>query len=104
MTVQRIALHADAPEKPDWGKACNGCGVCCAAETCPVGRLVFRHRGPCPALLWTETEGRYHCGLLIDPASYLSALPRFLLPWFRRWMVRAIAAGQGCDSDAIISE
>ena len=34
---QIVHLHRDAPPKPAPGAPCNGCGVCCAAETCPAG-------------------------------------------------------------------
>lgn len=99
--TQTIRLHRSAPAKPAPGAPCNGCGICCAAETCPAGRLRFlQARGPCPALIWQEDAERYHCGLVTDPGRYLRWLPR---TWqgaaerlFRRW----IAAGRGCDSDA----
>lgn len=91
METKIIHLHRQAPPKPAPGAPCNGCGVCCAAETCPLGLLLFRRRrGPCPALEWHADEGggRYRCGLLVPPRP-LHAL-------FARW----IAAGTGCDSDA----
>lgn len=88
-----LALHADAPPKPEVGAACNGCGLCCAAATCPLGIVLFRRRrGPCPALSWAE--GRYSCGVLTDPRRTLPFLPR---SWGARLVARWIAAGQGCD-------
>lgn len=99
MPVQTIALHRDAPAKPAWGEPCNGCGVCCAVETCPAGRLLFRRRrGPCPALHWAESESRYRCGLAAHPQRHLplpAQLARTAAALFRRW----IAAGKGCDCD-----
>lgn len=99
MPVQTVALHRDAPAKPAWGKPCNGCGVCCAVETCPAGRLLFRRRhGPCPALFWTDSESRYCCGLAAHPERHLPLPTWFSRPLaalFRRW----IAAGKGCDCD-----
>lgn len=87
-----IRIHADAPSKPALGAGCNGCGVCCLAEPCPVGRVVsLRRVGPCRALRWQSKEGgagaRYRCALMAS---------RVLRPLVARW----IAAGQGCDSDA----
>jgi hypothetical protein len=81
-----IHVHTDAPPKPALGQPCNGCGVCCLTEPCPLGMLLSRRRqGACEALRW-DAE-RYHCGVV-------SAHPRGLLGWLvRRW----IAAGSGCD-------
>ena len=65
MKDQIIHLHRSAPAKPAEGQPCNGCGVCCALETCPAARLRFLQKaGPCPALEWSVVETRYHCGLL----------------------------------------
>ena len=100
MPEQIIHLHRAAPVKPAVGEACNGCGVCCALETCPPARLRFLQRhGPCPALEWAADESRYRCGLLVRPAHYLGGLPlpgALMQKLFARW----IAAGQGCDCSA----
>lgn len=98
---QVIWLRHDAPTKPAPGAPCNGCGVCCAAEPCPVAMLRFwRRRGPCPALQWSETGARYHCGLLANPAGFFPWLPRRSHAFAQRLLRRWIAAGIGCDSDA----
>lgn len=100
-----IHLHRDAPAKPAPGVACNGCGVCCALETCPAARLIFRQcGGPCPALIWSAADGRYRCGLLTAPGEYLRWLPGYTQPLARRLFQRWIAAGIGCDCSAEISE
>jgi hypothetical protein len=92
--MQIIHIHADAPLKPGLGAACNGCGVCCLAEPCPIGMLVsWRRRGACRALRWDAQAQRYHCGLLGSQA-------RTLLGRITR---RLISAGSGCDSDAEIA-
>jgi len=99
-----IHLHRAAPAKPAEGAACNGCGVCCALETCPVARLRFlRIAGPCPALEWSAAESRYRCGLLLRPAHYVGALPRVAEGAARRLLARWISAGSGCDCAAEIS-
>jgi len=102
-TVQEktIHLHTAAPAKPAEGHACNGCGVCCALETCPAARLRFlRINGPCPALQWSDDESRYHCGLLVNPRTYLSLLPASAEDFARQLLARWIAAGKGCDCSA----
>lgn len=101
---QIIHLHKRAPKKPLPGQPCNGCGVCCAVETCPVARLfLLQRQAPCRALTWNEDAGRYDCGLLCAPRAHLRWLPARLEPALRRWVARRIAAGAGCDSllDAI---
>jgi hypothetical protein len=48
-----IRIEPLAPVKPATGSPCNGCGVCCLAEPCPLGMLVSRRRhGRCSALRW----------------------------------------------------
>ena len=98
---QIIWIQRAAPEKPELGQACNGCGVCCLAEPCPVA-LVFlwQRRGACRALEWDEMQQRYACGMLLNPAQHISLLPSFLAPLFTRLSYRWIAAGKGCDSTA----
>lgn len=99
MTARIVTLPAEAPDKPALGALCNGCGLCCAAELCPLGRVVFRRsRGPCPALVWRPSDRRHACGLVVAPRGYMR-LPRLLEPLFVRLARRWIAAGIGCDSD-----
>lgn len=99
-----IWLHPDAPPKPALGEPCNGCGLCCLAEPCPIGMVVsLKRRGACRALEWSDDQGRYLCGMLAHPSRYLG-LPTFhpegwLNRWLRRWSRRSIAAGVGCDAD-----
>lgn len=103
MPGRTILIHADAPPKPAAGQACNGCGVCCQWQPCPIGILVSRRlNGPCRALRWQPAERRYRCGLMAHatparngPRSAGGWAARLALRLVRRW----IAAGQGCDSD-----
>ena len=93
-----IHLHKNAPEKPEEGAPCNGCGVCCAVETCPAARLRFLKKdGPCPALRWSDTAACYRCGLLVQPQDFLGWLPEAFVPSASRLFARWIAAGRGCD-------
>lgn len=99
-----IWLHPSAPAKPAVGVACNGCGMCCAAEPCPLGVLLTRRRrGQCRALQWDDTAGHYRCAMLTRPEAVLG----WRTPW-AVWMARRIlqrlarrwiAAGTGCDAD-----
>ena len=87
MDTQRIHLHLGAPPKPLPGAPCNGCGVCCASEPCPLGVLVsLRRTGACTALRWHDTEQRYRCGLLVKGSGPMASVAA-------RW----ISAGSGCD-------
>lgn len=96
-------LRADAPAKPAPGAPCTGCGVCCAAEPCPVGMLASRRRrGRCRALAWSPAEGRYRCGLVATPARHLPRGLRWLAPLAGRYARRLISAGSGCDSVAAV--
>ena len=57
MSHRVIQIHPEAPRKPSYGLPCNGCGVCCLDEPCPVGVVVSRRRrGPCLALHWQPAE------------------------------------------------
>lgn len=94
-----IQLHRLAPAKPDVGAACNGCGVCCAVEPCPIGMLISRKRqGRCNALQWDDAQTRYFCGMALDPSAYLIVNWPWLNRLVTRWTLRWIAAGVGCDS------
>lgn len=64
-----------------------------------MGVLVSRRRtGACAALRWSDSEGRYLCGMLADPGEVTG----FTHPWLVRalaaWARRSIAAGLGCDA------
>ena len=98
-----IRLHVEAPVKPEPGAACNGCGVCCAAEPCPVGVLVSgRRSGACAALSWNDDIGLYRCGLVADPRAVLPRLPAALAPVMSRLARRWISAASGCDSSLVV--
>lgn len=110
-----IYMEPSAPSKPLEGQPCNGCGVCCLAEPCPLGVLLTgRRTGACDALRWDVAGGLYRCGALSEPQAVLiHRLPEMLsgiaplaawgLPRLaRRW----ISAGSGCDCslEAIAAE
>ena len=104
---QVIHIHPEAPPKPAEGAPCNGCGVCCLAEPCPVGMLISRKRqGACDVLRWSDTQARYVCGLLADgDEGRVDAGDPPGAPWrrawrglWRAWARRLISAGSGCDA------
>jgi hypothetical protein len=103
-----IVIFPQAPDKPVPGEPCNGCGVCCLLEPCPLGVLLSGHRlGACQALVWQVDMAQYRCGAISSPAKVLTnRLPSFLhdvvpmLAWMLpRWARRWVAAGSGCDCD-----
>lgn len=99
-----IWIHPEAPPKPALGAPCNGCGVCCLAEPCPVGMVVsLKRHGACRALVWSDAEHQYRCGMLVHPSRYVgwpTLRPDALLNrLMRRYARRLIAAGIGCDAD-----
>jgi hypothetical protein len=104
---QIIQIHPQAPQKPVSGAPCNGCGVCCLLEPCPLGVVLSgRRTGECVAVRWLDDAQQYRCGALMAPVDVLKKfLPRpfqGLSPWLapglshlaKRW----IAVGLGCDS------
>lgn len=97
--LQVIWLQPLAPAKPALGAACNGCGVCCSWQPCPVGMLLSRRRqGACTALLWQDRPRHYRCALVDGARQRWPALPRWAEAALRRLARRWIAAGAGCDS------
>ncbi len=91
MQTAIVQLHRGAPPKPPMGEPCNGCGLCCATEPCPIGTVTsLRRRGRCTALEWHEADARYRCGLLVRAGDSGRAAQRLVSRW--------IAAGQGCDA------
>ena len=103
-----IHIHPDAPPKPALGAPCNGCGVCCLAEPCPVGMLVSRRlRGACAALRWDADQAHYRCGVLADATARVHPTsspppawraPHWAARWWHRWVSRRVGAGVGCDA------
>lgn len=80
-------LEASAPRKPAWGEPCNGCGLCCRAQVCLVGRELFGvgPTGPCPALRWGGS--RHWCGVVEELEREGRAMP----------LAALIGVGGGCD-------
>ncbi|MBX3611197.1 MAG: hypothetical protein KF871_15000 [Hydrogenophaga sp.] len=94
-----IHIQPDAPPKPALGAPCNGCGVCCLLEPCPLGQVISRKRsGACDALRWDADARQYRCGALTDSAGVLGKRWAFAAPLLRRLARRWIAAGVGCDA------
>ena len=110
MVARWQVLHVEplAPAKPALGEPCNGCGLCCLAEPCPLGMVLsLRWRGACRMLRWEAAAQRYRCGAIVVSAEGLGSAgeavgtgaPAHL--WARLWnrlARRWIAAGSGCDA------
>lgn len=62
MTALPIADHA--PMKPKYGDQCNGCGYCCAAEVCAVGKAIHGDDTPAPCPSMTYQDRKFSCGAL----------------------------------------
>jgi hypothetical protein len=100
VTEQIIHIHEQAPAKPTLGAPCNGCGVCCAAEPCPVSlALLWPHTAPCKALQWHEENKHYRCGMVVTPSRYIKWLPKRFNQTASKVFKRWIAADTLCDSD-----
>jgi len=102
-----ILIRSDAPAKPAMGSNCNGCGVCCLYQPCPLGMMLSgRRSGSCAAVYWNDALRAYRCGAVDRPLPVLqSSLPRplqALAPVLARPLAAAalrwIAAAKGCDS------
>lgn len=107
MSHHIIQIHVEASPKPDTGAPCNGCGLCCLLEPCPLGVVLSRRRhGACVAVRWIPEVQQYRCVAVAEPADFLRsrwpARLHSLIPWVSpalgRLAKRWIAAGQGCDS------
>lgn len=98
--IHIIELHRVLPAKPSYGAVCNGCGLCCLTETCPVARAwLWQWKGACKALEWNDDLQRYFCGMVHSPSRYLRWLPRGLAHWMRPVFARWISVESGCDAD-----
>ena len=112
-SVKQILIVAQSPAKPVQGEPCNGCGVCCLLEPCPLGVLLSGYRrGSCLALRWDAVTGMYRCGAMTEPRQVLhERLPKVLrlaTPLLARALEamagRWVAAGIGCDCDVELAD
>jgi Fe-S-cluster-containing hydrogenase component 2 len=103
-----IHIQSEAPIKPAVGSTCNGCGVCCLVEPCPLGMVLSaKRKGACNALRWDAERQQYRCGAITDADSVVRASLSHAFTWMTpvlSWAVvrlarRWIAAGVGCDSN-----
>jgi hypothetical protein len=95
-----IYLEPEAPIKPAAGDACNGCGVCCLSEPCPLGAVLSGRRfGPCDWVRWDAEARHYRCSAADDAGSRLPGVPKVAVRALEALARRWIAAGKGCDCD-----
>ena len=89
-------VAAGPPKKPPEGTACNGCGLCCAVQLCPLAvEFIVDAAAPCPAMEFAD--GRFWCGLARRPSRY------FGIPVSGTRLIRALvhaelSIGEGCDA------
>lgn len=88
-----------SPAKPSEGSPCNGCGVCCAYEVCPLPEffgLPYKSgsNGPCAVLEYAD--GRWWCGLVRSPEHHLSLKP-WAAPLIAE-MIRELLGDGTCDA------
>jgi len=92
-----LQVEPQAPAKPALGQPCNGCGLCCLAEPCPLGiMLSLRWRGACRMLRWEAGPQRSSADTATSPSA--SRTRRLLRGLWNRLVRRWIAAGSGCDA------
>lgn len=87
------------PEKPELGKACNGCGYCCIQEPCRIANEFLNcHEGPCVALEYENN--RTFCGMVRRPIHYLmgKTAPENLTGALQVQLASMLWIGAGCDS------
>ena len=88
------------PDKPLYGDPCNGCGLCCMAQLCPVATIALKLRPselPCPALIGGPDD-TWRCGVMVEPRKWL---PVRVAIYGAGVVADAAAfingAGRGCD-------
>ncbi len=109
-TLRWQLIEAITLPKPAEGASCNGCGLCCVAEVCDLGRALGDDRN-CKALI-QNPDRTFSCGLVADPYSYFPEDD--LKTWrmldqmsgnnagelaLKKMNAEALGAGRGCDSD-----
>ena len=85
------------PSKPPHGQPCNGCGLCCTHERCPLAARIFGAGDQCPAL---ETQGvSFVCGLVEHPDRYTpDRVAQYGQDAVGAAAAILIGAGHGCDA------
>ena len=87
---------AGPPRKPPEGDACNGCGLCCAVQLCPLAvEFIPGAAAPCPAMEFADS--RFWCGLVRRPSRYLG-IPASGDRLIRAMVHTALSIGEGCDA------
>ena len=79
------------PPKPKYGAPCNGCGLCCAAQLCEIGKMAFGEDGPlpCPALKMSLDGSRTVCAFVMTEEA--AGMP----PMIRE----SLGIGLGCSME-----
>lgn len=90
MPVAAAPAEIRLPQKPRYKEACNGCGLCCALELCPVAEVAFPGaQAPCPALKIAPAGNSTYCELvMIERLSGMEPL-----------LQRGLGIGLGCSME-----
>ena len=90
-----MTVTARSLPKPAYGQPCNGCGVCCIAQQCPISTALFGEQERCPAL---EPAGHgFGCGVITNTAAYVPDLPAWGGQALSDAFAVMLGAGDGCD-------
>lgn len=83
-TSQKKIQHQPQAQGTQGAQAsCVGCGWCCLDHPCDQSIHKHGYTNRCPELVWSTTDGRYYCSLVLSSAT-------------REYIVMAQRVGQGC--------
>jgi hypothetical protein len=91
------------PLKPAYGSPCNGCGLCCEAQQCPLSEMLLGEHDLCPAL--TPLGNVYVCGLVADTWRFFHSSGKDEADSaLRSAIAYLLGAGIGCDANLLGEE
>lgn len=85
------------PAYPGYGQKCNGCGLCCIDQPCPVAdNLRVWKDGKCKAL--QLVDGVYRCGMMTTPDKFTKYVPKNKRAEAAANIRRQLGSGVYCDA------
>ena len=70
---------------------CNGCGLCCAVQVCPLGRIIYGPEAPTPCPGLALVGGRFRC-MPLTASAFIGGEGDARLR-------EALGVGLGCTAD-----